>query len=60
MNTEKVYIFDYGKVMEKPMDTKILYKELKCEISYEEFLENWSSPENYIDAFKGIISSKKR
>ena len=60
MNTEKVYIFDYGKVIEKPMDTKILYKELKCEISYEEFLENWSSPENYIDAFKGIISSKKK
>lgn len=60
MNTEKVYIFDYGKVIEKPMDTKILYKELKCEISYEKFLENWSSPENYIDAFKGIISSKEK
>ena len=60
MNTEKVYIFDYGKVIEKPMDTEKLYKSLKCNVTYEEFLEQWSSPENYTGAFKGIISTKEK
>ena len=60
MNTEKVYIFDYGKVIEKPMDTEKLYKGLKCKVTYGEFLEKWSSPENYMDAFKGIISTKEK
>ena len=57
---EKVYVFDYGKVIEKPMNTEKLYKGLKCNVTYEEFLENWSSPENYMDAFKGIISSEEK
>ena len=48
MNTEKVYIFDYGKVIEKPMDTEKLYKSLKCNETYEEFLEQWTSADNYM------------
>ena len=60
MNTEKVYIFDYGKVIEKPMDTEKLYKSLKCNVTYEEFLEQWSNPKNYMESFKGIISYEEK
>lgn len=56
----KVYIFDYGKVIEKPMDVKKLYKELEAEVSYEEFLENWTNPQNYMEAFKGTISTEEK
>ena len=42
------------------MDTNKLYEGLKCETSYEEFLEYWSSPENYIQAFKGYISTEEK
>ena len=60
MNKEKVYVFDYGKVIEKPMDTKGLYKGLKCGVTYEEFLEYWSITENYMEAFRGCISTEEK
>ena len=60
MNTEKVYIFDYGKVIEKPMDTEKLYQGLKCKVTYEDFLEQWSNPKNYMESFKGIISYEEK
>ena len=60
MKKEKVYVFDYGKVIEKPMDTKILYKELKSKVTYDEFLDYWTSYENYIDGFKGVITTEEK
>lgn len=57
---EKVYVFDYGKVIEKPMDIEKLYNGLKSKVTYNEFLEEWMSPENYMDGFKGIITTEEK
>ena len=56
----KNYIFDYGKVIEKPMDIEKLYRELKSKVTYNEFLKDWISPKNYIDAFRGIITTEEK
>ena len=32
----KNYIFDYGKVIEKPMDIEKLYRELKSKVTYSQ------------------------
>ena len=60
MNKEKVYVFDYGNVIEKPMDTKRLYEELKCDVTYDKFLDYWENSPDLLDCFKGNISSKEK
>lgn len=56
MNKEKIYVFDLGNVIVKPMDVKMLYELLECKIEYDEFLNFFCYDKSVIDAHNGLIS----
>lgn len=53
---EKIYVFDLGNVIVVPMNIKLLFEKLKCNISYEEFIEFFKKDQSVIDAHTGVIS----
>lgn len=52
----KIYVFDLGNVIVVPMNTKLLYDKLECQVSYEEFLDFFKNDRSVIDAHAGLIS----
>lgn len=52
----KIYVFDLGNVIVVPMNTKLLYDKLECQVSYEEFLDFFKNDKSVIDAHAGLIS----
>lgn len=60
MKSEKVYIFDYGNVIERPMAVDRLYNLLECKISFEDFLKYWETDKSVIEIFKGQITTEER
>lgn len=55
---DKVFLFDIGNVLAKPLDNRELYNKLNCKISYEMFEEYWFSNELVIKAHEGLISDE--
>lgn len=61
MNKEeinKLFLFDLGGVLIKPMDHYKLYDELKCKIPYKEFEKYWCWDKTVLDAHKGTVSDE--
>ena len=52
----KVFVFDLGNVIVIPMNIKMLYEKLECEVSYEEFINFFKNDKSVIDAHMGLIS----
>lgn len=38
---DRVFLFDLGNVLAKPLDNYELYNKLNCKISYDKFLSYW-------------------
>lgn len=53
---DKIFLFDLGGVLIKPMDHHKLYDKLNCKISYSEFEKYWCWDKTVLDAHKGIIT----
>lgn len=53
---QKVYVFDLGNVIVEPMNVKLLFEKLECEVSYEEFLDFFRKDKSVIAAHAGGIS----
>lgn len=56
---KKVFVFDLGNVIVRPMNVKKLYEMLECKISYEEFSNYFKNDKSVEDVHKGIISTKE-
>lgn len=55
----KYFLFDMGGVIVKPMKTEEIYKNFEWNISYEEFLYEFSKSEKAIAHHKGQITVKE-
>lgn len=53
---DKVFLFDLGNVLAKPLDNHELYNKLNCKITYEQFEKYWFRNELVIKAHEGLIS----
>ena len=51
----KVFLFDLGNVLAKPLNNYELYENLRCKISYQEFENYWFWNEVVIKAHKGLV-----
>ncbi len=51
----KVFLFDLGNVLAKPLNNYELYENLKCNISYQEFEKYWFCNDDVIKAHKGLV-----
>lgn len=54
----KVFLFDLGNVLAKPLDNYELYNKLNCKISYEQFEKYWFENDLVIKAHEGLVSDK--
>lgn len=54
----KLFLFDLGGVLIKPMDHYKLYDKLKCKIPYKEFEKYWCWDKTVLDAHKGTVSDE--
>lgn len=52
----KIFLFDLGNVLAKPLNDYDLYNKLNCKITYDEFLQYWWNDDLVIKAHKGIIT----
>lgn len=52
----KIFLFDLGNVLAKPIDDYELYNKLNCKISYEEFLQYWWGDDLVIKAHMGLAT----
>lgn len=55
---DKVFLFDLGNVLAKPLDNHELYNKLNCKITYEQFEEYWFGNDLVIKAHEGLVSDK--
>lgn len=53
---KKVFLFDLGNVLAKPLDDYDLYNKLNCKISYDEFLQYWWCDDLVLKAHMGLIT----
>lgn len=56
---EKVFVFDLGNVIVRPMNVKKLYEMLECKVSFEEFCEYFKKDKSVDDIHKGLISTEE-
>ena len=52
----KVFLFDLGNVLAKPLDDKTLYEKLQCKVGYQEFLQYLYFDEAAVGAHTGHVS----
>lgn len=55
---KKLFLFDLGNVLAKPLDNYDLYSKLNCKISYEEFEKYWLGNDLIIKSHMGLISDE--
>lgn len=55
----KVFVFDLGNVIVRPMNVKMLYEMLECKVSYEEFCEYFKKDKSVYDVHRGLISTEE-
>lgn len=55
---DKVFLFDLGNVLAKPIDNHELYDKLNCKITYEQFEKYWFENDLVIKAHEGKVSDK--
>lgn len=55
---DKVFLFDLGNVLAKPIDNHELYDKLNCKITYEQFEKYWFENALVIKAHEGKVSDK--
>lgn len=58
ISMEKVFLFDLGNVLVKPVDSHELYLKLNCKIAYEQFSQYWSENDLVIKAHEGLVSDE--
>ena len=56
---KKVFVFDLGNVIVRPMSVKKLYEMLDCKVSYEEFSNYFKKDKSVEDVHKGLISTEE-
>lgn len=56
---EKIFVFDLGNVIVRPMNVRLLYEMLECKISYEKFSEYFKRDKSVDDVHKGFISTEE-
>lgn len=56
---EKVFVFDLGNVIVRPMSVKKLYDMLGCKVSFEEFCEYFKKDKSVDDIHRGLISTEE-
>lgn len=55
----KIFLFDLGNVLAKPLDNYDLYNKLNCKITYDEFLQYWWCDDLVIKAHMGLITDNE-
>lgn len=55
---DKIFLFDLGNVLAKPIDNHELYDKLNCKITYEQFEKYWFENDLVIKAHEGKVSDK--
>lgn len=56
---KKIFVFDLGNVIVRPMNIKKLYEMLDCKISYEQFSDYFKNDKSVDDVHKGLISTEE-
>lgn len=52
----RIFLFDLGNVLAKPLDDYDLYNKLSCKITYDEFLKYWWCDDLVIKAHMGLVT----
>ena len=55
----KFFIFDLGNVIVKPMNKKLLYEMLDCNVTYEQFIDFFENDISSINIHKGYITDEE-
>ena len=55
----KFFVFDLGNVIVKPMNKKLLYEMLDCNVTYEQFLDFFENDISSINIHKGYITDEE-
>ena len=55
---DKVFLFDLGNVLAKPLDNHELYNKLNCKITYEQFEKYWFENDLVTKAHEGLVSDE--
>ena len=55
----KIFVFDLGNVIVRPMNVKMLYEMLECKVSYEEFCNFFKKDKSVDDVHRGLISTEE-
>lgn len=55
----KYFVFDLGGVIVKPMNLETIYKSFRWKISFEEFLQKFTSSEEAIALHKGLMTTEE-
>lgn len=55
----KYFAFDLGGVIVKPMNLETIYKSFRWKISFEEFLQKFTSSEEAIALHKGLMTTEE-
>lgn len=53
---KKIFLFDLGNVLSKPLDDLVLYNKLNCKIPYDEFLKYWWGNDLVLKAHMGLVT----
>lgn len=56
---EKIFVFDLGNVIVRPMSIKKLYEKLNCQVSFEDFYEYLKNDQSSEEIHKGLISTEE-
>lgn len=53
---KRIFLFDLGNVLAKPLDDYNLYNKLNCKISYNDFLQYWWNSDLVLKAHMGLVT----
>lgn len=56
---EKIFVFDLGNVIVRPMSIEKLYEMLECKVSYEEFSNYFKNDKSAGKIHKGLITTEE-
>lgn len=56
---EKIFVFDLGNVIVRPMSVKKLYKMLECKVSFEDFNKYLKNDKSSDEIHRGLISTEE-
>lgn len=56
---ERIFVFDLGNVIVRPMSIEKLYEMLECKVSYEEFSNYFKKDKSADKIHKGLIKTKE-